>query len=179
MFSWWNSLEAVTALETRLKWIGGALILFAAVCGLVSLIANRRADTLRKAGQSTRTLSATQRRQILDLLANQPQGQVEVKCPMLSPESRSYARQFEQVLRDAGWQVTFNDRAVFTPTPTNLKIWTHTDREPAPGAVLTRGAYPDRAVALYDALKLAYLPVELKLNTSVPNDEVHLIIGVQ
>jgi hypothetical protein len=98
-------------------------------------------------------------------------------CPIMSREPREYALELANVLSEAGWQVMFNYRAIFTLPPSELKVWVHSDVELPEGTVTTRGDVPDRAIALYDALKLAGLPVGVQFNTSVAKDDVQLIVG--
>ena len=177
MPAWWNSLEAVNALTWYLRWIGAGLTIIGGVCVIATLATSKRAETLREARQADRRLSAFQRKQILDLLAGQPGGQVEVACPTMSLEPCKYARELADVLKEAGWEVTLNDRIVIIgAAETDLKVIMHNDVDLEPGVLVTRDG-PVRARSLYNALRLAYLPVEVQFSSSVSEGNVRLLVG--
>ncbi len=177
MPAWWNSLETVTAISSHAKTLGFILGLLTALCGAIVFFSGKRVDALKAIRDADRRLTSIQHSQILDLMRDKPIGKVTVQCPIMSPEPRKFAKELAAVLKEAGWEVAFNDRVIFTQPTSGLEIWVHFDGpEPSEGASVT-GDAPKRAETLLTSLRLAYLPTELRFNTSVPKDEVQLIVG--
>jgi hypothetical protein len=123
-----------------------------------------------------RHLTAIQRKSLLDGLAGRPNGQLEVRCPIGSPEIRNFAVEFAQVFAESGWKVTLNDSVIINPAPTGYRLWTHTSQTFRAGQQITDDV-PDRFESIRNAFRNSGLPLEVQFSNEVPAGELILIIG--
>jgi hypothetical protein len=188
MWTWWDSLEAVSRLSLLVKWIaaGGAIV--GAVCGVLVLISTKRVDTLREKrdalirqqAQATekelrdrlegaeerlkgRHLTLDQEAVLLDALKNQPE-RITISCPTGSTtEPCDFAKELTSVFEVAGWKVQLVTET-FAGIPTvGLILLVRDLKHP-----------PAKAVFLEEAFRAIQLPVSW---LPIAEDRVTLLVG--
>ena len=149
--------------------------------GVVKNAEARRLDAERKLLEmqeriNPRHLTAEQANRLTEELTKSAKGEIEIRCPIGTPEAHDFALEVVRVFEASGWKVTFNDRVIITPTPVGLKLWLHTDQPIVAGKSLTETG-PDRAFSIINAFKVVGLPIEGQFSHDTPKDGVWLIVG--
>jgi hypothetical protein len=164
---WWSQVYLWLAI--------GIPILGAIAGGLLNIKRQHLEGKIRElneAQQRPRTLTADQRRLLIQQLRAGPTGRFEILVAINDPEVDQFARQFDRVLKDAGWTrekhafgATYLDEDYPTQFLVGLMI------EVSRTELATHGEF------LQDALHTAGIDVSIRTIPEVPETVVRLVVG--
>lgn len=117
-----------------------------------------------------RHLSADCRKQLIELLKPATKGAIEINHLVLDEESRSFAMQIYEALREAGWSSNGVRSEMITggTPPIGLLIVFHSEK-----------AIPSHAAVLIDAFSKIGLSPTLGKDLNIPEGTVGILVGVK
>jgi hypothetical protein len=123
--------------------------------------------------QRPRTLTAAQQHMLIQQLREGPKGQFAITVAIGDPEANHFAKQFDLVLKDAGW------------TRDKMGFWPGTDIDEDYGPETLLGLMIDVGRAelaphgefLRQALHAVGIDVEMRVDLPVPETLVRLVVG--
>jgi len=124
-----------------------------------------------------RHLPAEGKARLISRLTGDPKGELEIRCPIGSPEAREFALELLQVFKTSGWNATLNDRVIMAPVPVGLKLWVHAERQDTREGEQMTAEAPQRAISILNAFKDSHLSIETQFNPDVPKEGLVLIVG--
>jgi hypothetical protein len=168
MPAWWDSIDGVTSVSVFARWAAGILGITAALFGLLALASSLKLDKLKAERdkaiaerQKDRRLTDAQRAGIKKGLEG-TKGRIIIISMTDSIESHRYAKDFEEVLTEAGWT---------TKIQPILRI---SEGEPPTGLILAMEnpqAIPSYINTLFKALENAGVPIEAQTAPKLIKDE--------
>jgi hypothetical protein len=125
-----------------------------------------------EAHQRPRTLTAVQRRLLIQQLGEGSKGRFEILVAISDPEADHFARQFDQVLKDAGWtreKSGFGSTYLDEDYQTQLLVGLMID--------VSRADLAPHREFLRHALHTAGLDISIRIIPEVPETLVRLVVG--
>ena len=185
MFTWWDSLEAVTRFNTAVQWLAAILAILAGIFGVLILVSGSRVSELQnkqaeakevefksrletaETKQQPRSFTAEQQELFIKTLASAPKGVIDIEAPSDDAEAGSFANQIVKVLEAAGWKINGFARSQFPDgaNPKGISI-----------GIMAEEQRP-QADALTKAFESVGMPVKSSFSQNSPAPPLVIVIG--